>query len=115
MGGLIVLALIVIAAIVVGGFVLNVIGALIGWLLIGLIAGYLANYFLKGRASDLIGNLVLGLFGSVVSGILLGITHMGNLDNNFVGSLIFSTLGAMLLIWLGRAIKFGRPSTPRYR
>lgn len=114
MGGLIVLALIVIAAIVLGGLVLNVIGALIGWLLIGLIAGFLANYFMKGRASDLIGNLVLGLFGSVVSGLLLNITRLGNWDNSFIGGLIFSTLGAMLLIWVGRAIKFGRPSTPRY-
>jgi uncharacterized membrane protein YeaQ/YmgE (transglycosylase-associated protein family) len=45
---------------------------IIAWIIIGLIAGWLANLILKGRGGGLFGNLVVGLIGAIVGGWLFG-------------------------------------------
>ena len=105
--------IIIIGVLVVGSLIMNLLFSVIGWLIIGLVAGLLANLWLKGRGSDLVGNLVLGLCGSLLSGFTLNLLGMGRLDNNFLGGLIFSTLGAALLIGLGRLFTSGKPLYPR--
>jgi uncharacterized membrane protein YeaQ/YmgE (transglycosylase-associated protein family) len=103
MAGILVLIALVVGVLVVGSLVLHLAFSLLGWLLIGLIAGFLANMFMKnGRGGDLIYNLGLGLLGSLLGGFLLNLVGLGRLDNNLIGSVVFSTLGAMLLVWLGR-------------
>jgi uncharacterized membrane protein YeaQ/YmgE (transglycosylase-associated protein family) len=70
---------------------------LIGWLLIGLIAGWLAGKIARGRGFGCIGDVVLGLIGSVVGGWIftkLGIVHA----NTFLYSLAAATVGAVLLV-----------------
>ncbi len=114
MGTMLMIMAIIIGAIVIGSLVLGIIGSLLGWLVIGLIAGLLANYFMKSQGRDLLGNLVLGLFGSLLSGFVLNVFRLGGLDNNLIGSLFFATLGAMALIGLGRVFKSGNPVSPRY-
>lgn len=71
-----------------------------GWLaflLIGLIAGFIAEKVMK-RNHGLIKNLVVGVIGAVVGGFLapmVGISYGG-----FVGTLIVATLGAIIVLWL---------------
>ena len=71
-----------------------------GWLaflLIGLIAGFIAEKVMK-RNHGLIKNLVVGVVGAVVGGFLapmVGISYGG-----FVGTLIVATLGAIIVLWL---------------
>jgi uncharacterized membrane protein YeaQ/YmgE (transglycosylase-associated protein family) len=70
---------------------------LIGWLLIGLIAGWLAGQLSRGRGFGCIGDIVLGLIGSVIGGwsfTRLGIVH----DNTFLLSLAAATVGAVILV-----------------
>jgi uncharacterized membrane protein YeaQ/YmgE (transglycosylase-associated protein family) len=70
---------------------------LIGWLLIGLIAGWLAGKLSRGRGFGCIGDIVLGLIGSVIGGWIftkLGIVHA----NTFLFSLAAATLGAVILV-----------------
>jgi uncharacterized membrane protein YeaQ/YmgE (transglycosylase-associated protein family) len=70
---------------------------LIGWLLIGLIAGWLAGKLSRGRGFGCIGDIVLGLIGSVIGGWIftrLGIVH----DNTFLFSLAAATVGAVILV-----------------
>ena len=114
MGGVLLLIAVIIGALVVGSVVAGFVAHLIGWLIIGLIAGFLANYFMKSRGGDLLNNLLLGVFGSILSGFLLNVFRLGGLDNNLFGSLIFATLGAMLLIGLGRLFKSNGSIRPRY-
>ncbi len=104
---------IIILVIVAGSFLMGVVGGLIGWLIIGLIAGLLANALMKGGSRDLFSNLGLGLVGSVLSGFVLNIIGLGRLDNNIIGNLVFATLGAMLLIGLGRMFNFNKRGMPR--
>ena len=70
---------------------------LIGWLLIGLIAGWLAGKVARGRGFGCIGDVLLGLIGSVIGGWIftkLGIVH----DNTFLFSLAAATVGAVILV-----------------
>jgi uncharacterized membrane protein YeaQ/YmgE (transglycosylase-associated protein family) len=71
---------------------------LIGWILIGLIAGWLAGTLARGRGFGCIANLVLGLIGSLLGGWLfvkLGIMGAGS---SFLYSLAAATVGAVVLV-----------------
>jgi uncharacterized membrane protein YeaQ/YmgE (transglycosylase-associated protein family) len=70
---------------------------LLGWLLMGLIAGWLAGKIARGRGFGCIGDILLGLIGSVIGGWIftkLGIMHA----NTFLFSLAAATVGAVLLV-----------------
>jgi uncharacterized membrane protein YeaQ/YmgE (transglycosylase-associated protein family) len=70
---------------------------LIGWLLIGLIAGWLAGKMARGQGFGCIGDILIGLIGSVIGGWIftqLGIGH----ENTFLYSLAAATVGAVLLV-----------------
>ncbi len=76
--------------------------ALIVWLIIGAAAGYSAQRIMKGKSpGGLLGDLVLGIIGSLVGGYglaLLGISGNGGLIATFIVALV----GALFLIWLVR-------------
>ena len=75
---------------------------MIWFLFIGRIAGWLAGQLTKGPGFGLIGNLVVGVVGSYVGGLLLdslGIDAYGT-----IGSIISATLGAVVFLWLWRKL-----------
>ncbi|MEI7555223.1 GlsB/YeaQ/YmgE family stress response membrane protein [Candidatus Chlorohelix sp.] len=113
MGGLILAVILIIIGLAVLSVVMSMAFSLVGWLIIGLIAGFLANYMMKGRTGDLIANMVYGLLGSVLSGFILTKLGMGGLDNNLIGGVVFSTIGAMAVIGLSRLFSSNRPTYPR--
>jgi len=81
-------------------------GGLIAWLVVGLIAGFLAGRVMRGGGYGLVGDIVVGLVGAVLGGFLFGqlvVTEYG-----FAGSIVVAFLGACLLIWVVRMIAPGR-------
>ncbi len=76
---------------------------LIGFLIIGLIAGWLAETIMKGRGAGLIVNLIVGVVGAYVGGLLFG--FLGLPLHGIVGSLISATVGAVVLLFLVGLIK----------
>jgi uncharacterized membrane protein YeaQ/YmgE (transglycosylase-associated protein family) len=81
-------------------------GGLIAWVIIGLIAGFLAGRVMQGGGYGLVGDLVVGLVGAVVGGFLFGQLVTG--DYGLVGSIVVAFLGACLLIWVVRQIAPGQ-------
>jgi len=76
---------------------------LIWFLLIGLIAGWLAGKIMKGSGYGVIGDIVLGVIGSFVGGFLfrmVGIAAYGTL-----GSIIVATIGAVVLVVIVRWLR----------
>lgn len=76
---------------------------ILGFLIIGLIAGWLAGKIMKGRGFGLLGNIVIGVIGAFLGGwlfSLLGITAGG-----FIGSLVTALVGAIVLLYLVRLFK----------
>jgi uncharacterized membrane protein YeaQ/YmgE (transglycosylase-associated protein family) len=73
----------------------------IGMLIIGLIAGYIAE---KVTSSDhgLFTNLLVGIAGSFVGGTLAGLLNIE--FYGWLGNLIVASIGAILLIWIWRKV-----------
>jgi uncharacterized membrane protein YeaQ/YmgE (transglycosylase-associated protein family) len=76
---------------------------LLWFLLIGLVAGWLAGQLMKGGGYGLIGDLILGVVGAFIGGWIFG--ALGINAGGLIGSLITATVGAVLLVLLVRLIK----------
>ena len=76
---------------------------LLYFLVIGLIAGYLAGQFVKGSDFGVVGDLVVGVIGALRGGFLFGL--LGISAGGLIGALITATVGAITLLFLMRAIK----------
>jgi uncharacterized membrane protein YeaQ/YmgE (transglycosylase-associated protein family) len=78
-------------------------GGLIGFLLVGLIAGWLGGKIMRGGGFGLIGNLIVGVVGALVGGFTFGL--LGLKSVGFIGSLVTATVGAVILLWLISVLK----------
>jgi uncharacterized membrane protein YeaQ/YmgE (transglycosylase-associated protein family) len=85
-------------------------GSVIAWLLVGLIAGWLAGLMMKGSGYGIIGDIVVGLIGSFLGGLILSFFVEGTAG--FWGSILVAFVGACVLIVLVRAIS-GRQAALR--
>jgi uncharacterized membrane protein YeaQ/YmgE (transglycosylase-associated protein family) len=70
--------------------------SLLSWLLIGLIAGWLAGKIARGRGFGCITDIILGLVGGVLGGWIF--TRLGIVGYGFLFSLAAATLGAVILV-----------------
>lgn len=68
---------------------------LISFLLVGLIAGYAANA-LAGRRERLVANLLTGVVGAFVGGLLFWVLGLRN--TGFIGAIVIATVGAVVLL-----------------
>jgi len=76
---------------------------LLFFLIIGLLAGWLAGQLMKGGGYGLAGDLVIGVIGAILGGWLLG--EIGFIAHGLIGRLITATFGAVVLLYLVRLIK----------
>ena len=76
---------------------------LIWFLLVGLIAGWLAGRVMRGGGFGVIGDMIVGIIGALLGGWLFGLLgiHAGGL----IGSIITAFVGAVVLIALLRVIR----------
>jgi uncharacterized membrane protein YeaQ/YmgE (transglycosylase-associated protein family) len=74
----------------------------IGMLIIGILAGYIAE---KVTSSDhgLLTNLLVGIAGSFVGGTLANVLKIE--FHGWVGNLIVASIGAVLVLWIWRSIR----------
>ncbi len=70
--------------------------SLIGWLLIGLIACWLAGKIARGRGFGCLADIVLGIVGSFIGGWVF--VKLGFFGGGFLYSLAAATLGAVILV-----------------
>jgi uncharacterized membrane protein YeaQ/YmgE (transglycosylase-associated protein family) len=77
--------------------------SLILFLVIGLVAGWLAGQVLKGRGFGLIGDLIVGVIGAFLGGWLFSL--LGISVGGILGSLITAFVGAVVFLYLLRIIK----------
>ncbi|MGQ0627339.1 MAG: GlsB/YeaQ/YmgE family stress response membrane protein [Phycisphaerales bacterium] len=68
------------------------------FLLIGIVAGFLAGLLTKGRGFGIVGNLIIGALGALLGGFLFGL--LGLTTTNLLGSLVSATVGALVLLFL---------------
>ncbi|HEY8764601.1 MAG TPA: GlsB/YeaQ/YmgE family stress response membrane protein [Solirubrobacteraceae bacterium] len=78
-------------------------GGLIAWLVVGLIAGWLAGKFMKGGGYGVVGDIVLGIIGAFVGGFIFSILLPGS-SAGLIGSIVVAFIGAVILIALARVL-----------
>ena len=78
---------------------------IIGWILIGLIAGAIARWLMPGPdPMGWLGTIVLGIVGSLVGGTLLNLLFGGGLELAASG-ILGSILGALIALWIWRRMR----------
>jgi len=82
-------------------------GGLIAWLVVGLVAGWLAGQFMRGGGYGMIGDIVLGVIGAFVGGFVFSLVLPGS-SVGLVGSIVVAFIGAVILIALARMFTHGR-------
>jgi uncharacterized membrane protein YeaQ/YmgE (transglycosylase-associated protein family) len=86
---------------------------IIAWIVLGLIAGWLAGLIMRGGGYGVIGDIVLGILGAFVGGWLWSLLMHEDITVGFnLPSLLIAVLGAVVLIALSRLFT-GRRVTDR--
>lgn len=78
---------------------------LIAWIIIGLLAGWIAGHLTRGRGFGCIVDIILGLIGAVIGGWLF--TRLGIGGIGFWWSLAAATVGAVVLVAIARLFAGG--------
>ena len=78
------------------------------FLLIGLVSGWLAGMISRGGGFGIWGDLVVGVAGSFIGWFVFSI--MGISTYGIIGSIISSTVGAVILLWAIRMFHVAEPA-----
>jgi uncharacterized membrane protein YeaQ/YmgE (transglycosylase-associated protein family) len=73
------------------------------FLLIGLVAGWLAGLLVKGRGFGWLVNMIVGVIGALIGGFVFG--QLGVSTPGMIGELLSATVGAVILLFLLKVIK----------
>jgi uncharacterized membrane protein YeaQ/YmgE (transglycosylase-associated protein family) len=76
----------------------------LAWIIVGLIAGWLAGQVMKGGGYGVLVDIILGLLGGLLGGWLFGQLGIGA-GSGMVGSIIVAFIGAVILVGITRLIK----------
>jgi uncharacterized membrane protein YeaQ/YmgE (transglycosylase-associated protein family) len=79
---------------------------LIGWIVIGLIAGWLAGKISRGAGFGCLTDIILGMVGSLLGGWIF--IKLGLFGGGFLYSLAAATLGAVILVMIAHLFSSGR-------
>ncbi len=74
------------------------------WVVVGGIAGLLAEVFVKGVKTGLIGTIVIGILGALLGGWLFRELHI-SIMTGVIGEILTAAVGAVILLFLIRTVK----------
>lgn len=76
---------------------------IIAFLIVGLLAGWIAGKIMKGEGFGMIGNMVVGIIGALVGGFVF--SFVGLHAFSFIGQLVTSVVGAIIFLYVLQLIK----------
>ncbi len=72
---------------------------ILAWLVVGLIAGWLAGQVMKGGAYGLVGDIIVGILGALIGGFLAGVMSGGDYISGInIPTIVVAFLGSIVLI-----------------
>jgi uncharacterized membrane protein YeaQ/YmgE (transglycosylase-associated protein family) len=77
---------------------------LLGWIMVGLIAGLLARWIVRDSRTGCIYTVVIGVLGAIIGGGLMALIDEEGVDDFSVRSIIVAAIGAVLLLLILQAI-----------
>jgi len=78
--------------------------SIIGWLVLGLIAGFVASKLYAGSGQGAIMDIVLGIVGAVVGGFLFSTFGAAPVTGFNLYSMIVAVVGAIVVLWIYHAV-----------
>src|ERR1700757_698795 len=81
-------------------------GGLLAWLVVGLVAGFLASRVMRGGGYGIIGDIIVGIIGAFIGGFVASLLGFGG-SAGLVGSIVIAFIGACILIAILRAVSGG--------
>jgi uncharacterized membrane protein YeaQ/YmgE (transglycosylase-associated protein family) len=82
----------------------KMISGLIWWILVGLVAGWLAGKVMKGSGFGVLMDIVVGIVGAIIGGWIFG--RLGGFPfGGMLGTIVVAFAGAVIFLWLVRMIK----------
>jgi uncharacterized membrane protein YeaQ/YmgE (transglycosylase-associated protein family) len=87
--------------------------SIIAWIVLGLVAGWLAGMVMRGGGYGIVGDIVLGILGALIGGWITGMVTGEDVTLAFnLPSLLIAVLGAVGLIAISRALSGRRAGGP---
>ncbi|HEX9029962.1 MAG TPA: GlsB/YeaQ/YmgE family stress response membrane protein [Anaerolineales bacterium] len=79
---------------------------ILAWIIVGLIAGWLAGLVMKGSGYGILGDLILGIIGALVGGFLAGaVFHVADpISGINITTLIVAFIGAVIVVAIARLL-----------
>ena len=75
----------------------------LAWIVVGLVAGWLAGQVMKGGGYGVLVDIILGILGGFLGGWIFGLLGIG--AGGMIGSIIVAFIGAVILVGITRLIK----------
>ena len=85
---------------------------LVAWIVVGAIAGFLANQIMGSR-EGLLRMIILGIVGALVGGFVAMSLRLGAVDGINVESIVIATVGAIAVVFLARLVSGRRGGLSR--
>ena len=78
--------------------------SILGWIVLGLIAGFIASKIVNKEGSGIILDILLGVVGAVVGGWLFSFFGADGVTGFNIYSMFVAVLGAVVVLWIYHAI-----------
>ncbi len=82
----------------------NIDMSIIGWLILGLIAGFIASKIINKSGAGLIFDIVLGIIGAVVGGFLFTLFGAAPVTGFNIYSMFVAVIGAIVVLVIYHAL-----------
>ena len=79
--------------------------SIVAWLVVGLIAGFVASKLVNKSGEGVVLDIVLGVIGAVVGGFLFNLMGAGGADGINLYSILVAVVGAVVVLMIYHAIK----------
>jgi uncharacterized membrane protein YeaQ/YmgE (transglycosylase-associated protein family) len=82
--------------------------AIVSWIVLGLVAGFISSKIVDSQGQGLWLNMVLGIVGAIVGGILFNMFGASGITGFNIYSVIVAIVGSVLVLWAYHALVAGR-------
>jgi len=80
--------------------------ALLFWVIVGLVAGFLASLVMRGGGYGIVGDIIVGIVGALIGGFIMNLLGFST-GGNIIWSIVVAFIGACILIAILRAVGRG--------
>jgi uncharacterized membrane protein YeaQ/YmgE (transglycosylase-associated protein family) len=77
---------------------------ILAWIVVGLIAGWLAGQVMKGGGFGVLVDIILGILGGILGGWIFGLLGIWQ-GRGMIGSIVVAFIGAVILVAITRLLK----------